>query len=163
MQVIFIFFGQFYVALPLSLLNVIAFSQKIYSCILLLVLFVFIWINDSIAYIVGINFGKHQLLKSISPKKSFEGFIGGILFSFIFSFVFAYFFKKIPFYHWIGMAISIAIFGTFGDLVESLIKRICGVKDSGVVIPGHGGFLDRFDSLLFAVYALLFYMKLVVK
>lgn len=163
MHASFIFFGQYYVALPLSLLNTIAFTKNIYSYKLLLVLFVFIWINDSTAYIIGTFFGKHRLLERISPKKSWEGFVGGFIFTLASSFVFAYYFLNISFYHWIGMAIVITIFSTLGDLIESLIKRTWSIKDSGFAIPGHGGFLDRFDSLLFAVYALLFYVKLFVR
>jgi len=154
-----IFLGQCYVALPLSLLNAIVFTKNIYSYTLLLALFVFIWVSDSIAYIIGTNFGKHQLFKRISPKKSWEGFVGGLIFTIASSFVFAYYFSNISLYHWIGIATVITIFSTLGDLIESLIKRILGIKDSGHVIPGHGGFLDRFDSLLFAIYALLFYIK----
>jgi phosphatidate cytidylyltransferase len=162
----FILFGQCYVALPISLLNTVAFINNFYYRELLLALFIFIWINDASAYIIGTNFGKHQLSKHISPKKSWEGFVGGLIFTLLASSLFfTYYFsktslyQKIPLYHWIGMGIVIVVFSTWGDLIESLLKRTWKIKDSGLAIPGHGGFLDRFDSLFFAVYALLFYIK----
>ena len=164
----YIFLGQTYIALPLSLLNMIAFSQvdmekTIYHPLLILALFVFIWINDSGAYVTGMLLGKHPLFQRISPKKTWEGFAGGLVFTLAVSFVFAYFEQHIPFYHWMGLAAVVVIFGTWGDLIESLMKRTLDIKDSGKTLPGHGGFLDRFDSLLLAIYAVLFYMQLFIR
>ena len=158
------FLGQIYIALPLSLLNRIAFlpseSGMKYVPFLLLSLFVFIWINDTGAYLVGSSCGKHRLFERISPKKSWEGFLGGMILSALSALVFAHFYSEISCLHWIGLAILVVIFATFGDLTESLIKRTLKVKDSGNVLPGHGGFLDRLDSLLFAVYVLFFYAEI---
>jgi phosphatidate cytidylyltransferase len=164
----YIFLGQCYIALPLAMLNLIAFPEVepgviIYYPILVLALFVFIWINDTGAYIIGILFGKHRLFERISPKKSWEGFFGGLIFTVASSLVFAYFETQIPYYHWIGLSFVVVVFGVWGDLVESLMKRTLEVKDSGTSMPGHGGFLDRFDSLLLAVYAVLFYVQLFIQ
>ena len=164
----YIFLGQCYIALPLALLNLLAFrtgegSENQFYWVLILALFVFIWVNDTGAYLVGSNFGKHRLFERISPKKSWEGFFGGLFFTIVSSVVFARFWPEIPYYHWVGLAIVVVIFGTWGDLFESLIKRTLGVKDSGKTLPGHGGFLDRFDSLLLAVYAMLFYVELFIR
>jgi len=161
----YLFFGQLYIALPFSLLNFIVFTPVIsenahyFPAVLALALFVFIWINDTGAYLIGSKFGKHRLLERISPLKSWEGFIGGLVFTVATAFIFNYFIPNIPIYHWIGLAIAVVIFATLGDLIESLIKRTLSVKDSGTAIPGHGGFLDRFDSFLLAVYAVLFYIQ----
>ncbi len=160
------FLGQIYIALPLSLLNKIALlpssisGESNYSPLVLLSLFVFIWINDTGAYLVGMTIGKHRLFERISPKKSWEGFFGGLVLSVLSSLIFAHFYPEISSLHWMGIALSIVILGTFGDLSESLMKRTLNVKDSGNSLPGHGGFLDRFDSLLFAIYALFIYIEL---
>jgi len=164
----YIFLGQCYIALPLALLNLLAFSagkesNPQYCWTFMLALFVFIWINDTGAYLVGIKFGKHRLFERISPKKSWEGFWGGLLLTAASSLVFARYAPEIPCYHWTGLAIAVVVFGTLGDLAESLIKRTLDVKDSGNVLPGHGGILDRFDSLLLAVYAMLFYVELFIR
>jgi phosphatidate cytidylyltransferase len=168
-HIAYIFLGQCYIALPLSLLNGIAFRESfttgipVYYPVFVLALFVFIWVNDTGAYVVGMLFGKHRLFKRISPKKSWEGFFGGLLLTIASSFVFAYFEPDIPYYHWIGIATVVVVFGVWGDLIESLLKRTLNVKDSGKALPGHGGFLDRFDSLLLAVYAMFFYVQLFVR
>jgi phosphatidate cytidylyltransferase len=162
----YIFLGQVYIALPLSLLNIIAFlpvEKVVYHPFPVLALFVFIWVNDSGAYVTGMLLGKHPLFKRISPKKTWEGFAGGLLFTVAASFVFTHFEQSIPFYHWMGLAVTVVIFGTWGDLFESLMKRTLEIKDSGKTLPGHGGFLDRFDSLLLAIYAVLFYMQLFIR
>ncbi|GHV56827.1 phosphatidate cytidylyltransferase [Bacteroidia bacterium] len=163
----YIFLGQCYIALPIALLNGIVFPVDDgflteYQPIFVMALFVFLWMNDTGAYLTGSWLGKHRLFERISPKKSWEGFFGGLLFAIASSFVFAHFKPEILYYHWMVLAIAVAVFGTWGDLVESLIKRTLDVKDSGKTLPGHGGFLDRFDSLLLAVYALLFYVQLFI-
>ena len=163
-----IFFGQVYIALPLSLLNVLVFSDfttnpPAYQWIWVIALLVFIWANDTGAYLVGVRLGKHRLWERISPKKSWEGFFGGLAFTVIFAFILSLFFSQIAWYHWIALSVGVVVFGTYGDLFESLLKRVVAVKDSGRSLPGHGGFLDRFDSLLFAVYAMLFYMELFIR
>jgi phosphatidate cytidylyltransferase len=154
------FLGQIYIVLPFSTLHVLCLSFNpmesvaVYSPVLLLALFSFIWINDTGAYLIGITFGKHRLFERISPKKSWEGFVGGVVFSIASSFVFIHYVPEIPRIHWICMSVVTILFATWGDFVESLLKRTLSVKDSGKMIPGHGGILDRMDSTLLAAPAL---------
>ena len=124
----------------------------------LLSIFVFIWLSDTGAYCVGSLIGKHRLFERISPKKSWEGSIGGGIFSIASSLGFAHFFPFMPGWQWVGLAIVVVIFGTWGDLTESLMKRQLGIKDSGNILPGHGGMLDRFDSALMAIPAAVVYL-----
>lgn len=154
--------GQVYIALPFSLLNIIAYIQGEYNPIFLLAFFVLIWIYDSGAYLIGVAFGKHRLFERISPKKSWEGFFGGLVFALGASIVFAQIETFLNLYQWLGFAVIIVIFGTFGDLSESLFKRTIDVKDSGTIFPGHGGILDRFDSILFATIVISVYLHLVL-
>ena len=156
--------SQLYVALPFALLNVLAFqntpeiSSVTYNPILPLSIFVFIWLSDTGAYCVGSMIGKHRLFERISPKKSWEGSIGGGIFSIASSFAFAHFFPFMHVWQWAGLAVTVVIFGTWGDLTESLMKRQLGIKDSGNILPGHGGMLDRFDSALMAIPAAVVYL-----
>ena len=156
--------SQLYVALPFALLNVLAFQNSpetgsvTYNPILPLSIFVFIWLSDTGAYCVGSLIGKHRLFERISPKKSWEGSIGGGIFSIASSLGFAHFFPFMPGWQWVGLAIVVVIFGTLGDLTESLMKRQLGIKDSGNILPGHGGMLDRFDSALMAIPAAVVYL-----
>ena len=156
-------FGQMYVTMPLSLLMFMSyyFPTQLggdgYHYALVLAIFVFIWVNDTAAYFFGSLLGKRKLMEHISPKKSVEGFIAGILFTIIASLVFARIYEDYTVVFWIGFATIIALFGTLGDLFESLIKRTSSVKDSGNLIPGHGGILDRIDSLLVAIPAIYLY------
>jgi phosphatidate cytidylyltransferase len=127
-----------------------------------LALFSFVWINDTFAYLVGITIGKHKLCPKISPKKSWEGFFGGLVFTVLASVAFHQFTVEIlagfSLMKWIGLAIITVISATFGDLSESLFKRSLHVKDSGTFLPGHGGFLDRFDSILLVVLVAIHYL-----
>ena len=156
--------SQLYVALPFALLNVLAFQNSpetgsvTYNPILPLSIFVFIWLSDTGAYCVGSLIGKHRLFERISPKKSWAGSIGGGIFSLASSLGFAHFFPFMPGWQWVGLAIVVVIFGTWGDLTESLMKRQLGIKDSGNILPGHGGMLDRFDSALMAIPAAVVYL-----
>lgn len=156
--------SQLYIALPFALLNVLAFHNDpgttsiSYNPILPLSVFVFLWLNDTGAYCVGSLIGKHRLFERISPKKSWEGSIGGGVVAIGASFVFAYFFPIMPILQWAGLALVIVVFGTWGDLTESLLKRQLHVKDSGNILPGHGGMLDRFDSSLMAIPAAVVYL-----
>ncbi|WP_368668140.1 phosphatidate cytidylyltransferase [Aquimarina sp. RZ0] len=109
-----------------------------------------IWTNDTFAYLVGKNFGKHKLLERISPKKTIEGFFGGFLFTLIAGYLIAYFTNTLSISVWLIISIIMSIFGTLGDLIESKFKRQAGVKDSGSIMPGHGGIFDRLDSIIFA-------------
>lgn len=121
------------------------FSPKI-----LLGTFILVWVNDSFAYLVGKNFGKQKLFEKISPKKTVEGFLGGLFFSCIASYFISSLSDSLNFTNWLVLAIIIAVFGTLGDLIESKFKRQANVKDSGTIMPGHGGLLDRLDSIIFA-------------
>ena len=132
-----------------------------YNPILPLSIFIFTWINDTGAYCTGMLFGKHRLFERISPKKSWEGSIGGGVFSIIGAIVMAHFFPFMPISIWIGLALTVVVFGTLGDLTESLLKRTIGIKDSGNILPGHGGMLDRFDSTLMAVPAAVVYLYVI--
>lgn len=152
-----------YVALPVSMLNCII---DITAPRLLLGIFMFIWLYDTGAYCVGMLLGRHRLFERISPKKSWEGVIGGVAFSIAGAFASHYwfdeFFQVPDLMTWVGLSVVVAVFATFGDLVESLIKRTVGVKDSGNIMPGHGGILDRIDSLLLVAPAVLIYLLLIV-
>jgi phosphatidate cytidylyltransferase len=122
---------------------------------------IIIWMNDTFAYLSGITLGKHKLFESVSPKKTIEGFIGGIVFSCVAGILLAKFYMEEPIIYWIIIALIVGFFGTLGDLIESKFKRVAGVKDSGNIMPGHGGFLDRLDSIIFvAPFIYLFYQIL---
>ena len=153
------FLGQIYVALPFALCNVLYFR---FSPIILLSLFVFIWVNDTGAYLVGCTIGRHRLYERISPKKSWEGFWGGLILAAGIAYLASLYLDILHTWQWIGLAITCSIFGTWGDLCESLIKRSLNVKDSGNILPGHGGWLDRFDSVLLAVPAAILYLFVVI-
>lgn len=150
--------GQLYIALPFSLLNFILFIHN-YQPYILIAFFATIWINDTGAYLVGSAIGKHKLIERISPKKTWEGFIGGALFSLISGYVFSIFIPQITLVQWLIFSEIVVVFGTFGDLAESLMKRTVHVKDSGNAIPGHGGMLDRFDSMLLAGPVIFIYLS----
>lgn len=154
--------GQLYVAVPFALTNVLAFSfTPGYTWLYVLAILVFIWVNDSFAYLTGMTFGKHRLFERISPKKSWEGFFGGAIFSIASSYAFYYFTGVHSVLIWMLLAAVVVVFGTLGDLIESLMKRTLGVKDSGNLIPGHGGILDRFDSTIFSIPAVVTYLIIV--
>ena len=157
------FFSLGYVALPVAMLNAI---MSITAPRLLLGVFMFIWLYDTGAFCVGVLLGKHRLFERISPKKSWEGVIGGLAVciagAYITHHFFDEFFQVPDLAVWVGLSLVVAVFATFGDLVDSLIKRTVGVKDSGHILPGHGGILDRIDSLLLVAPAVLIYMMLVV-
>ena len=147
--------GFIYVAVPFSLLNFIVFPQfpenKQYYPWILMGIFFIIWVYDSMAYMGGTRFGRHKMCKKISPNKSWEGFITGSVFAIIMGILNGVIFQSLSIIGWIVSAIIVVIFGTFGDLFESKIKRELNVKDTGTILPGHGGFLDRLDSLLFVI------------
>lgn len=144
-------FGIVYIALPFSLLNYILIpANSGFYPGALLGMFLIIWMFDSMAYVTGSLLGKHKIYAKISPGKSWEGLIGGAVFAVLMSILNAVFFNLLDITNWIIIALLIVIFGTLGDFFESKLKREAGVKDSGIIMPGHGGMLDRFDSLLFA-------------
>lgn len=155
--------GILYVTLPLSLLCYIAFSAPVsagaahgYAPWVVLSYIYIIWMNDVGAYLVGITIGKHRLFERLSPKKSWEGFFGGLVFAIGLSLLLAWIFGWSMMF-WAGLAVVAVIGGVLGDLVESMFKRAAGVKDSGAIMPGHGGFLDRFDALLLSAPLVFLY------
>ncbi len=162
--------SQMYIALPFSMINVLAFEyspidgQMHYDMLLPLSIFIFLWTNDTGAYCSGSLLGKHKLFPRISPGKSWEGSIGGGILVLIVASIIGYIANTEGTVHtlsvpgWIGLGFVVVFFGTWGDLVESLFKRTLGVKDSGNILPGHGGMLDRFDSSLMAIPAAVIYL-----
>ena len=161
-------FGQAYCAGSFSLLNGLAYKSELIEGlapmpIFILALFVLIWLNDTGAYLIGSMLGKHRLFARISPKKSWEGFFGGLAVAVLGSQLLATLDPLYSHLQWMGLAIVVVAFGTWGDLIESLLKRTIGVKDSGNLLPGYGGMLDRFDSLLLAAPASYIYIELFIR
>lgn len=156
-------FIQVYAAGSFALLNLLAIADFTYDAIPLLALFVFVWVNDTGAYLVGSAIGKRRLFERISPKKSWEGFFGGISFVLLAAYLLSCYFIEIAWYNWIGLSITTVVFATWGDLTESLLKRTLQVKDSGSLLPGHGGMLDRFDSIIMAAPAAYIYFELFIR
>ena len=161
--------SQMYVVLPFSLLNMLAFRAApegiMYVYTLPLSVFVFLWVNDTGAYCCGSLFGKHKLFPRVSPGKSWEGSIGGGVFVLAAAALVWYLTDTydmnptgMGMWEWMGLGLTVVVFGTWGDLVESLFKRSLGIKDSGNILPGHGGMLDRFDSSLLAIPAAVVYL-----
>lgn len=164
----FTLFTQVYCAGSFSMLNFIGAEPGTpgaisYSPLFIMAIFVFVWLDDTGAYLVGSMIGKRKLFERISPKKSWEGFFGGVVVVLASSQAFAWYAPEISWYNWLGLAATVVLFGTWGDLVESLFKRTLGVKDSGNVLPGHGGMLDRFDSVMMAVPASYIYIELFIR
>ena len=158
-------FSQLYIALPFSLLNVLEFTATnnglvTFNTLLPLSVFVFLWVNDSGAYCVGSLLGRHKLFPRISPGKSWEGSVGGAVFVLAAAYAISYYLdgSMLTTPQWLGLGLVVVVFGTWGDLVESLFKRTLGIKDSGNILPGHGGMLDRFDSSLLAIPAAVVYL-----
>lgn len=154
------YMGQMYIALPLGLMSM--YYTLADGKALLMIMFVMIWLNDTGAFLVGSMIGKHKLFPRISPKKSWEGFVGGVVFAILAGILgkilLPVYFESITLVGLAGLGLVVGIFATWGDLAESLIKRTLGVKDSGNILPGHGGILDRIDSLLLVVPASLLYL-----
>ena len=161
--------GQMYIALPFSMINVLAFQANPtdgsvgYIWLLPMSIFVFLWVNDTGAYCTGSLLGRHKLFPRISPGKSWEGSIGGGLLVLIVAALIGWYENRtgtsiMSIIEWMGLGLVVVFFGTWGDLVESLFKRTLGIKDSGDILPGHGGMLDRFDSSLMAIPAAVVYI-----
>jgi len=159
-NIAFTFLGIIYVAFPLSLLNFIAFENQVFNYQIVSGCLFLLWGSDTGAYFAGTTLGKKKLFERISPKKSWEGLFGGFILSLIVAFVLSYFYVSIPLWKWVVLSLLIVICGTYGDLVESLFKRSLNVKDSGTLLPGHGGLLDRFDGLLLSSPFLATFMVL---
>ena len=161
--------GQMYVALPLSMINILAFEVDgqwgvNFDSLLPLSIFIFLWTNDSGAYCCGSLLGRHKLFPRVSPGKSWEGSIGGCVLVLAVAALIGWWANNGDLKHqlgmaaWMGLGLVVVVFGTLGDLVESLFKRTLGIKDSGNLLPGHGGMLDRFDSALMAIPAAVIYL-----
>lgn len=163
-KIAYSYMGQMYIALPVGIMSM--FYTFPDGKFLLLAMFIMIWLNDTGAFCVGSLIGKHKLFPRISPKKSWEGFIGGMVFAiasaFLFKYAFPQYFESVSLAGLCGLGAVIGAFATWGDLVESLIKRTLGVKDSGNILPGHGGILDRIDSLLLVVPASVLYLTALI-
>jgi phosphatidate cytidylyltransferase len=151
------FFSVLYTALPFSMFPFAAFSRTglnsilphetvVFSPGIIIGFFLLLWANDTGAYLTGMSLGRHKLMERISPKKTWEGFFGGILIAVVAAWFLSGWLGVVDKMHWVIIALIVSIAGTYGDLIESMLKRSTGVKDSGTIMPGHGGFLDRFDS-----------------
>jgi len=144
-NIAFMILGLFYIGIPFALVNFIAFDGDDFR------LLVLTWVNDTGAYLTGSLIGKTPLFPRISPKKTWEGSTGGLITTLLIGWTLSFIFDDIPVTQWLGLAVIVGIFGGLGDLVESMLKRSVGVKDSGDLLPGHGGLLDRFDAFIFVV------------
>jgi phosphatidate cytidylyltransferase len=167
------FFSVLYTALPFSMFPFAAFSRSgLHSLLphdhiefspgIILGFFILIWANDTGAYLTGMTFGRHKLMERISPKKTWEGFLGGMITASIVAWFLSGWLGVVDSSHWVFISVIISITGTYGDLVESMLKRSTGVKDSGTIMPGHGGFLDRFDSAIISFPLVYLFISLVV-
>ncbi|QCE41753.1 phosphatidate cytidylyltransferase [Psychroserpens sp. NJDZ02] len=151
----------FYLSSGFVFLVLIANHNETFTPVYVLGSFILVWVNDTFAYLVGKNFGKQKLFPSISPKKTVEGFLGGLFFACIASyFIYIFTDQTLTFTHWLILSVIISVFGTLGDLIESKFKRQAKVKDSGVIMPGHGGLMDRFDSMIFAAPFIYLFLRM---
>ena len=157
----FTILGIFYVAIPFSLLNIIAFSvNNTFHYEIVIGSLLILWASDSGAYFAGTKFGKTKLFERVSPKKSWEGSLGGAFAAIVTTYFLSKYFTVLPQWQWISITGIIIIAGTYGDLIESLFKRSIAIKDSGIGLPGHGGFMDRFDGLLLAAPFIIAFLKI---
>jgi len=156
-------FALLYIVLPLYLLNVIhrisLHEEVFYS----LAIFILIWTNDTFAYLTGMAIGRHKLFERISPKKSWEGFFGGLIMTLAGSFLLCRVYPALGMFNWLLFGLLTSIASVFGDFIESIIKRSVHVKDSGSILPGHGGILDRIDSLLLVSPVIYIYLEIILK
>lgn len=158
----FTYFGILFIVIPFCFFTALAFIGNTFNFHFPLAFMLMLWASDTGAYLFGVNFGKHKLFERHSPKKSWEGFFGGLLTSIIAAYIISTQFPDLNVIQWSIMALIIVIAGTFGDLFESMLKRSIAIKDSGTILPGHGGLLDRFDSFLFAAPLVFLYLYWVV-
>ncbi len=152
-------FGLIYAAIPFIFFMGLGFVGDSYNAYIPLGFLILLWTNDTGAYLAGRSMGRHKLFERISPNKTWEGFFGGVVMAVVAGFILSHYFGVLPLWSWVCMALIIGVFGTFGDLVESMLKRNVGVKDSGNILPGHGGLLDRFDGLLMAAPLVYLFLK----
>ncbi|MGD0755908.1 MAG: phosphatidate cytidylyltransferase [Bacteroidales bacterium] len=166
------FFSVLYTAIPFSMFPFAAFSRTglnsllphaniIFSPGIIIGFFILLWANDTGAYLTGMSFGRHKLMERISPKKTWEGLIGGIIIAALAAWFLSHWLGIVDKIHWVIISLIVSVAGTFGDLVESMLKRSTGVKDSGTIMPGHGGFLDRFDSAMISFPLVYLFISLV--
>lgn len=153
--------GIVYVSFPFGLMNFMFRYKGESTFHLLLALFVILWTADTFAYLVGSRIGKNRLFERVSPKKSWEGSVGGMVAALIAAYIFSLFFTELTLALWLGYALIIFVAGTYGDLIESMFKRSLNIKDSGNILPGHGGILDRFDAVFIAVPAAILYLMFI--
>lgn len=142
--------GLFYIGGGCIFLTMIPYKNDEFAKYLIMGIFILIWVNDSFAYLVGKSLGRTKLFPSISPKKTLEGYLGGLIFALVAAYFMARYEPVLAIHQWLVLAVIIVVAGSLGDLLESKFKRTAGVKDSGAILPGHGGMLDRLDSLIFA-------------
>lgn len=159
-NIAFTILGLFYVSMPFALLNIAAFENGTYNFEIMLGCLLILWANDTGAYFAGTLFGKTKLFERISPKKSWEGAIGGAILGLLFAWGISYYLGFLPAWQWMVVAVLVIIGGDYGDLVESLLKRSIEIKDSGDSLPGHGGFLDRFDGLLISAPFIVAFLEI---
>jgi phosphatidate cytidylyltransferase len=162
-NIAYTFIGIVFTVVPFTFFHALAYAGRFeeFNFHLPLAFLIMLWANDTGAYLTGMGFGRHKLFERHSPKKTWEGFIGGVLISAGVALIISHFYADLTWAQWVGMAVIIGTFGTMGDLVESMFKRSINVKDSGGILPGHGGLLDRFDGLFLAipvVYAYLYFI-----
>src|SRR5690606_6344758 len=161
-NIAYTFLGIFYVSVRFSLMSAIAFNQGVYRYEIILGCLLILWASDTGAYFASTFFGRNKLFERISPRKSWEGFFGGALLALVIALILATYFPVLDRIQWIVVSFIIIVGGTFGDLTESLLKRSIEIKDSGASLPGHGGFLDRFDGLLLSSPFILAFLELFV-
>jgi len=165
------FFSVLYTAIPFSMFPFAAFSRTglnsilphsdiVFSPGIIIGFFILIWANDTGAYLTGMTIGRHKLMERISPKKTWEGFFGGMAIAALVAWFLSGWLGVVDNFHWMAIAVIISLTGTYGDLVESMLKRSTGVKDSGTILPGHGGFLDRFDSAILSFPVVYLFISL---
>jgi phosphatidate cytidylyltransferase len=157
--------GIIYISVPFATLNFFynpSFATGEIHPHLLMGFFLILWTSDTFAYLTGMTFGKHKLFERVSPKKTWEGSIGGFIFGMLASWVLSIYFTDLNLVQWLGLGLITIVFGTFGDLAESMVKRSMNVKDSGKLLPGHGGLLDRFDAALLAAPAVFIYLAFAI-
>src|SRR6202000_3479050 len=160
-NIAFTFLGIIFTIIPFSLFHALAFLRGGYNFHLPMAFLIMLWTNDTGAYLSGRLLGKHKLWERHSPKKTWEGFIGGVLLAIGASAILAHYYPEIGLIQWMVVAACIGIVGTLGDLVESMFKRSINIKDSGGILPGHGGLLDRFDGLLLSAPIVFAYLYLI--
>jgi phosphatidate cytidylyltransferase len=158
----FTYFGILFIIIPFCFFTGLAFIGKEFNFHFPLAFMLMLWASDTGAYLFGINFGKHKLFERHSPKKSWEGFFGGLFTSLAAAYIISTQFNEISFLNWAVVCLIIVIAGTFGDLFESMLKRSISIKDSGTILPGHGGLLDRFDGFLFAAPLVFLFLYWVI-